>query len=216
MGSKDITVTTGRTKQAFEKMVNNVTAPQIQTAVQTAIQESRIKLGSVIKYYPYKDKAEVLLSNEETVLCKVPHMVMGDFIDFFVPTGEESYCNTLKEPCILPRDGLPCVVLNIADEDSNDYFLLSYYTPNDLVGTTPPPQGHVKLSYISATNESYIDFGWDGLKIVSNQPIDSQYGEDEDNLQREEYVTAEQVYTKEEVDELINQKIAEALGGNEE
>lgn len=230
MRSRDITVTKGRTKEAFERMVTHITTPHIETAVQTAIQESRIRLGTVTKFYPYKDKAEVQLRNDYTVLCKLPHMIMGDFIDFFVPTGEESYCNDLKEPCVIPRDGLPCIVLNINDDDSADYFLLSYYTPDDLVSTTPPREGHVRWSCLTATNECYIDFSGDGIEIVSTKPIDSRYGEFDDDLKKEESVKPEdvyskdelytkqevynkqEVYTKEEVDELIRRKIVEALG----
>ena len=207
MKSKDITVTKGRTKEAFEKMVTHVTTPHIETAIQTAIQESRIRLGSVTKFYPYKDKAKVQLNNGDEVLCKLPHRVMGDFIDFFVPVGEESYCTELKEPCIIPRDGLPCLILNINDEDSDEYFLLSYYAPNDLVVTTPPREGHVRLSHITATNEAYMDFSADGLKVVSSQPIDSQYGEDDDDLTKEEY------YSKKEIDQMFDYSLTELIEG---
>jgi hypothetical protein len=221
MRSGDITTTDATLKNLLISNVEESIAPKITKQIDNKFEDSKIKLGKVSKFYPYQSKAEVLLPDKSRVICKLPHHYMGDIIDLYTPTGDRGYCERLKEPCLYPRGSIPCLVLQIKDD--KEYFLVNYYLPDDLVGINPPKNGNLKLSCITATNEAYIEFGYNGLNIVS-PGIDRKIGEFEDDLQTEDYASStdvytkeevynkQEVYTKEEVDELIHNLIEQLTG----
>ena len=219
MKSDDITVTDARFKKALNTGVSTVinqTVPQMITA---AVNECSIRTGVVTKFYPYLDKAEVQLDNiNQKVLCKLTHRYMGSLIDLFTPVGDNDYCDDLKEPCIIPHDSLNCCVMNIHNDDSDEYLLLDYFNAEDIIGFSPARMGSMKLTNFRVSGEDYIEFGGNGLKIKSKTPIESNYGEYDEDISKSEYVnsfdvyTKDEVYTKEEVDELIQKAISEALG----
>lgn len=221
MNSKDITYTDARFKNAIRSGVNDIVSEQVTSEVADVISETKIKTGTVTKYYPYLDKAEVQLNNtNDLILCKLPHRFSGSIIDLFTPVGEIDFCDNLHEPCILPLDPLDCVVMDIDNDDSDEYFLISFYLPEEMVEFTPPSQGNVRISSFRVSNEDYVEFGSGGFKVVSKTPIDTRYGEFEDNIVKSEYAdsnnvyTKDEVYTKEEVDELIRQAIENVFNGD--
>lgn len=219
MSSKDVVYTDARFKKAIQFGVSDIVTKQVASESSRIKSECKLKTGTVTKYYPYLDKAEVQLENSnELVLCRLPHRFNGAIIDLFTPVGTRDYCEKLHEPCILPLDPLYCVVMDIDNDNSDDYFLLSYFLSDELVEFVPPAQGNVRISALRIGNEDYVEFGAGGFKVVSKTPIDARYGEFEYDLTKSEYAdsdsvyTKDEVYTKEEVDELIRDKIAEALG----
>lgn len=221
MNSKDITYTDARFKNAIRSGVNDIVSEQVTSEVADVISECKLKTGTVTKYYPYLDKAEVQLENsDELVLCRLPHRFNGPIIDLFTPVGTNDYCEKLHEPCILPLDPLYCVVMDIDNDNSDDYFLLNYFLSDELVEFVPPAQGNVRISSFRVSNEDYVEFGSGGFKVVSKTPIDTRYGEFEDNIVKSEYAdsnnvyTKDEVYTKEEVDELIRQAIENVFNGD--
>ena len=213
--SNDVTVTDARMKNALRQQVNPIIMESVPQMISQAITNVQIQSGIVIKFYPYLDKAEVQLDNSnQNVLCRLPHRFVGALIDFYVPVGEESFCDDLHEPCILPRDPLYCLVVDIND-GSDNYLLVDYYLADDIIGFAPPSQGSVRITNFRASSEDYIEFGGDGLKIQTKNPIQTSYGEYEDDLtvpvyaDSDDVYTKEELYTKEEVDELIAEKVAE-------
>ena len=223
MKSGDITVTDATLKNLLVSNVEESIRPKISKQIQKTFEESKTKTGRVLKMYPYLSKAEVKLDDSgEKVICRLPHHYMGDILDLYVPSGDSGYCERLHEPCIYPRGSLSCLVLQI--KDSKEYFLVNYYLPDDLVGVKPPEDGNVKLVCITGTNENYIEFGYNGLNIVSHKRVNQQVGSFEDDLEKisypdtdtvyskDETYSRDEVYTKEEVDELIRNAINEALG----
>ena len=200
MGAKEVTVTDARFKQALRNGVNNVVQNTVPQMINKAVNESKIRTGVVSKFYPWLDKAEVDLDNvNKKVLCKLPHRFVGSLIDFYIPSGDNSYCEKLHEPCIIPKEPLHCIVINIHDEDSEDYLLLSYFLPDEIVGFAPPHQGNMKITTFLPSAENYIEFGGGGLKVVSKTPVDANYGEYEDDITKLEYMTSDDVYDKSEV-----------------
>lgn len=189
MKTDKIAVTEGRLNQALENAMSPLFQKQNQT-IQKMVENSQIQLGIMTKFYPYLDKAEVKLDSSKVVLCKLPHMFMGDLFDFFTPTGTETYCDKLHEPCVLPLVELRVAVMKTKDEK---YFILTYYSPDEIQGLKPPSEGNMRISYISPTNEQYIEFGKNGLNIVSNKKMKQSYGEYEDNLTEVHYATQEDV-----------------------
>ena len=128
---KNSTITQGRMEQSIEHAINRVAGPQITQQINQAVEDERIRTGSVTKFYPYLDKAEVKLDHSgELVLCKILHRFGGELLDLYTPTADSvGYCDNLHEPCIFPREKLHCLIININDLDSDEHLLLGF-TPS--------------------------------------------------------------------------------------
>lgn len=205
MGTKDITVTKGRVEEAIEGAITRTIGPKITQQINNAVENTKIRTGVITKFYPYLDKAEVQLDNTgEKVLCKVLHHYGGELIDFFTPNGDEDYCNELHEPCIIPRGDLQVLIVNIHDSDSNDWLMLGYYASEEWIGINPASQGNLKISTDGGTNQFWVKFGWDGLDLRLPDNITTNTGVMDSEMKNLEYANSNDVYTKEEVDELIS------------
>ena len=69
---KKSTITQGRMEQAIDRAVNRVAGPQITQQINDAVENERIRTGTITKFYHYLDKVEVALDNsDEKVLCKI-------------------------------------------------------------------------------------------------------------------------------------------------
>lgn len=202
--SDNVNVTDAKMKevlrQQFSPLIHEAVAPMVKQAVDDA----KIRTGVVTKFYPYLDKAEVQLdANKVKVICRLAHRYVGALIDFYTPVGEDSFCEKFKEPCIIPREPLHCLVVKIHEDDSDDYLLVDYLLSDEIVGFAPPGQGAMRITNFRASYEDYIEFGGDGLKIQTKKPIESTYGEYEEDIKKFDYVSSDDVYSKEEVDEKI-------------
>ena len=194
--SQDLTVTESRAKNAWDNLLEERVLPKVNENIKKSIENERIKTGVVTKFYPYLDKAEVKLDKTNIrVLCKVLHRFMGNMIDFFTPLGDEHFCNSLKEPCIIPRDPLHALVVDIND-GTNDYLLLGYYYLDEIIGFNPAGMGAMKLISFGASKENYIEFSGNGLKIQTSTPLEAEVGEYEDTIKKMDYVTSEEVDEK--------------------
>ena len=69
---------------------------------------------------------------------------MGSIRDYYTPDGDKSYCKTLNEPCIIPRDTLNCFVAPV-DDDEVKWMFLSFFNKDAIVGFTPPGSGCMKI-----------------------------------------------------------------------
>ena len=238
MKLSDITATDGRVKNAISPVIDSVVDSKIEKQIKKEIDKSKIQIGVLSKYYPYLDKAEVKLGNK-TVLCKILHRMHGSLVDFFTPLGESSFCETLKEPCIIPRGELDCLVADIND-DTKERLLLGYFLKNDIIYTRPANPGHYRVADFSATNEYGLDVGVGDILLNSNKGVTFtegfvesentvvEYANNEDVYDKGEVYTKketynktetynkQEVYTKEEVDKLIEDLKEELLGDTDD
>ena len=193
--SENITVTDGRLKKALRNNVENIIIPQINTKVNKTARDAKIQVATMTKFYHYLDKCEVDLNNN-LVICKILHRFSGDLIDFYTPIGDEDYCERLHEPCIIPRESLQCLVLDVND-GSDEQIMIGYFLPDELIGLSPATQGNLKLASMGVTNQYWIKFGADGLDIRSPDVPSTNVGEYDSDMANLDYVT------KKEVEDLI-------------
>lgn len=220
MRSKDITVTDARFSQAVEKAISRVAVPQIKSEVNEKMEQALVRTGVITKFYHYLDKAEVKLDNSnEKVLCKILHRFGGELIDYFTPTADDvTYCDDRHEPCVIPRGQLHVCVLNIHDSDSDEHLILGFYSNEELLEVNPAAPGNFKIVTRGGTNQWWIKFGYDGLDLRLNGAVTTKTGSMDSEMVDVDYAdsssvyTKDEVYTKEEVDELIKKAIQEALG----
>ena len=79
--------------------------------------------------------------------------------------------------------------------------------------------GNIKLSYVSATDEYLVQFGANGFNVITNhlnqyEGVESEYKKPIDDLATIETLEKD-YYTKEEVDELINNLRNELQGDDD-
>lgn len=189
--SDNITVTNGRLKKALSTRVENIIVPQLNQKINKTATDAKIQVGSMTKFYPYLDKCEVDLDGE-LIICKILHRFSGELIDFYTPTGDEDYCDNLHEPCIIPREDLKCLVLDINDS-SDERVMIGYFLAEEIIGFNPASQGNLKLMSVGATNQYWIKFGLDGLDIRSPETPVTNVGEFDSDMSSLEYTTREDV-----------------------
>lgn len=227
---KKSTITQGRMEQAIDRAVSRVAGPQITQQINEAVENERIRTGTITKFYHYLDKVEVELDNSnEKVLCKILHRFGGELLDLYTPSADSyNFCDDLKEPYVVTRETLHCLVLNISDMDSDEWLMLGYYQNEEFVGLNPASPGNIKITSIGGTNQFWIKFGADGLDLRLPDTATTNVGDMDKNMTPVDYASSDtvytkeevynktEVYTKEEVDELISKAIAEAIGEEED
>ena len=225
LSSKNITDTESRLKEILNNHSEDYYNRQnIPSQIETAINENMLTTGIMTKFYPSINKSEIKLDTTgEKVICKNSLLFMGDLILLYTPSGDASYCERMKEPCVIPRGKLGCIVGHLNSNDDDEYLFLSYYSPYDMIGLNPSKQGNFKILAMGGVNEYSLRFGLDGLQVVNNGKImkteldsfggdvtESYYTQDEiDDLIQNEVKGS--YYTQEEVDNLINNLREELL-----
>ena len=215
--SSNITATDGRVISSLKPIINSVVDSKMEKEVKKEIDKSKIHIGVLTKYYPYLDKAEVKV-DDKLIICKILHRMHGSLVDFFTPTGDSSYCEKLKERCIIPRGELDCLVADIND-NSKEQLLLGYFLKNDVVYTAPATAGHYRIADLGATNNWGFDIGEGQIGLDSSEGVTFTEGIRETDNTVVAYANSENVYdknsvynktetyTREEVDELIKKAI---------
>lgn len=211
--TNDITLTNGREFKTLDIVVNKVIDNRkIEQTIEETVDAAKIRTGKINKFYPYFDKAEVKLDNiSKPVLCKILHFMGGVLIDFFTPEGEMSFCETLNEPCILPREELHVLVADISNQDNKEMLILGYYHPNDITGIKPAQQGYFKITNIGATNIWGIEIGNGEIKVSTNEGVKFTEGEFHADDTVINYANDKEIYTKDEVNELLAQMKQEII-----
>ena len=198
-GSKNITDTSSRLLSKLRSISEDVYAQQdVEGKIDKAVNDSMLTTGTVIKYYPYLNKALVRLDHsKKKVLCKILSLFGGDMLVLYTPVGDRSYCEKLREPCVLPRGQLSCLVAPLNSKD-NEGLLLGYFNRTELVGFNPSKQGNFKILAFGSLQEYSIRFGINGLKVIANGKIDkseiNDWGDD----------VSSKHYTQKEVDDLLS------------
>ena len=206
----NITVTNGRLEKALKTRVEPIIMPQVTKQVNQAVNDSKFQIGVMTKFYPYLDKCEIEV-NGELVLCKILHRFIGDLCEYYTPVGDEDYCSTLNEPCIIPMGTLECLILDVND-DTDEQIMVGFINSEELIGVNPAKQGNLKLVSRTETNQFWIKFGLDGLDIRSPQAPTTNVGEYDSTMEEVKYTNSNDVYTKAEVDQLIEDLRNEILG----
>lgn len=209
--SDSITLTNRRQFTPLKRLVNQIIDDRkIEQTINKTVDASKIRTGTLLKFYPYVDKAEVKLDNmEKSVICRIFHRFGGSLIDFFTPAGERDFCETLREPCIIPREQLHVLVADISNQDAKEMLMLGYYHPNDIVGINPANPNYFKITDIGATNLWGIEIGNGEIKINTMGGVAYTEGEDHADNTEVNYAdskntyTKKEVYTKQEVNNLI-------------
>ncbi len=211
-----ITPTKGRLLQAYENGLGKLVNKEISQQVKTSVEGVKIQTGVMTKFYPYLNKAEVKLDkSNKKIICKILHRYGGAIMDLFTPLEEtRTFCKKMGEPCIIPRYLLNCLVADIND-DSKEYLLLGYYENEELIGLNPAEPGSLKISAIGITNEYYIKFGIKGFEVQSPKKPNFTVGHFEDETAEVNYVSSDEVYTKKEVDKLLEDLKEEIINSNE-
>ena len=208
MNSKDITVTTPRARDAISKQFSKIMNPTLNSTVNKAVEEERIRTGVISKFYPYWDKAEVILDgSKEKILCKILHRYGGDVIDFYTPDADrEIFDDERKEVCVIPKSAQHVLVMKIHDSDSTENLILGYYQDKDIVGFKPAKNGHMKLMSITEPNLYWLEFGRTGLDVRVPGQIKSDVGTLPKTMESGNIYDSNMIYTKEEVDEKLKKR----------
>ena len=204
--SKNITSTDARLKSNLSKTIKkSLVNYDVEGKINKAVNDSKIRTGKVLKFYPFIDKAEVKLFNSNrTVLCKILLRFGGEMIDLYSPLADRwEFDDKLKERYIVPRSTLYVVVIGLHDEDSKEYLLLGFYENDELVGLNPAKPGNFKIVNIGGTNQYWIKFGVDGLDLRLPSKSSVKTGIFDEEMEDVNYPLANDVYTKAEVDKLI-------------
>lgn len=199
-----ITVTDARVDRALIKRVEPQIIPKVTKQINQAINDSKLQIGIITKFYPYIDRCEVQVNNE-LILCRILHRYVGDLIDYYTPIGDEDFCDTLNEPCIIPRSQLECLVLDV-NNGNDEQIMMGYLNSDEIVGINPAEMGNLKLVSRTPTNQFWIKFGWNGLDLrLPNNPV-TNTGETDSEMQPIDY------YTKSEMDAIIEELRKEIHG----
>ena len=218
--SKNITATKARVATKLNQIIDrNMDNRQLTRTMEEKVNNARAVTGVVTKFYPYLDKAEVKIDDsKKKVLCTILHRFGGELIDFFTPNGDKTYCDKLKEPCIKPRGDLNCFIIKAKKE----WLLLGYFQSEEIIGVNPASMGDMKLVTRGGANQYWIKFGYAGLDIRSSTTPVTNVGETDDDMDELNYANTKDVYTKEELDVIIQgyeeriARLEEIIGETEE
>ena len=196
VNSNNLTVTKGRLDNKFNRLFENYTEKSgIKEVIRAGDENSKAHTGHVTKFYPYLDKAEVVLDgSHKKIYCKILHMFGGELLELFTPFGDNDFCDTLKEPCVIPRDLMSCFVVDISNKDNDDWLLLGYYNSEEIIGLDPAKPGNMKLLTCSHETKYSIEFGQDGLDVSLIEKPELAVGPTEEEMEKQEIINKEPVY----------------------
>lgn len=208
MKSGNLTVTDARLLRALQtagETANNSSNFSGKSSTTEASKDDILRTGVVKKYYMNINRAEVQLTGENThVTCLVLVPFGDELVLKYAPTGDYEYEPSTGNGYIVPRCEMECIVAKLGENDKFDYVLLGYYDSSTIPSTVPAPgTGNVKLSYVGATDEYFLSFGVGGFNIVASQTNKYVGSVGEYANVNDDYYEKSEVYTKEEVDKLI-------------
>lgn len=216
MKSSNITVTDARLLDAFKKIETVNETRTIEGSESEKKIDNEIRIGKLTRFFYEIQQAEVKI-NDKLIMCKLTSPVAGSVSFYFTPFSELEFDSNLKKTYFRPYEEIKCVVVKI----DTTYYIISYFQDNVQLPTIV--DGGVL--YLGGYNNS-IQFGgnsggiyFDTPKIVMKDWMNPEQRNKihtenftEENLTNEDYYDKEEVYTKEEVDELIKELKKELTG----
>ena len=208
MESKKVTGTKGRLSEGLDKITSSAIENTVPTQIKDAVDLVKIRTGVITKFYPYIDKAEVRLDyNGKKILCKILHRCGGDLIEFYTPSADRtSYDSKLHEPYVVPKASQNVCVIHVHDDDSDENLILGYYQNKEIVGFNPAKPGNIKImSVCEDKNEYWLKFGFGGFNYRVGKSPNRIVGDvhSEEGVSDVQYTKSDDVYTIDEIDELI-------------
>lgn len=214
MKSNNITVTDTRLIKAIGAVNNVANAPRY-AKIEKIIENNKIRIGKVTKFFHGNDMVEVQLDNvNKKVNCKILHSLCAEFHLLYTPIGDLDF-DEKNGYYIKPRAVMNCLVLNINNNDSKDWLLIGYYSDEKTVSPPAPIQGTLKLTF----NDNSIEFKGDGVVIHAPKVefrdnfINEVISDETENLNL--YYTKEEInertYSQSEVDKLLLDLKAEII-----
>ena len=166
MGSNEITVTQHRGMQAFSRLIEQTTQNNTDTITDKPEQRDenlKIKIGTVLKFYPATDKVLVKFKDGEKERCIQSHTVISEEINIsWTPAGYNQWDAKYNEACIAPLNTYHAIVLQIRNTDNNKENCVIGYISKDKQTTLPNANaGELKLQYYN-TNITLMS---DGIHI---------------------------------------------------
>ena len=222
MNSSNITVTDARVLENLSKVNNVLNNDKTTKVVKEEVDNAKLKTGVIEKYYIHLNKAEVKLDDSNKIVtCRILQSFCNEFTIKYTPEGDFGYDEVSGTAYVIPRSKMECVVLPTSKSSKDtDYFLIGYFnSDNTLDLITAPTMGNIKLSYVSVTDEYLVQFGANGFNVITNhlnqyEGVESEYKKPIDDLATIETLEKD-YYTKEEVDELINNLRNELQGDDD-
>lgn len=208
---ENMTITKPRLKKALKNQIEPLIMPMVNKKIMKAVNDSKIQVGVMTKFYHYLDKCEIRLNNGNKVICKILHRFGMELMDFYTPEGEYDFCDKLKEPCIIPRANLNCLVLDVND-NKKERIMIGYFFDGDMDSWEPAEKGNFKVNTITGTNEYWIKFGVNGLDVRCPKKPTTTAGLMDDEMNEVSYANPDDYYTKEEIDKMLEELRKE--GGN--
>lgn len=210
MKSSNITDTEARLGNILTNISTNTIEKTVPQQIEKAMEDVFIKTGTIVRFYPYADKALVKMDlTGEKELCKILHRYGGDVLELYTPSSASGGFDTnYHEPFVTPKAKLNVCVLKIRDEDSEENLILGYYMDKEIVGYSPAKPGNIKLTSLAEDgDENWIKFGKMGfqykLRKTPNMKVGSNFNKK--GFEQVEYVNNGDVYTKDEVGRLVRQ-----------
>lgn len=189
-------VTNSRVKHSlhgqFKEFLDGENIPE---QITKNIEEHGIKKGKVIEVYHYLDTSLVELSNHKQVEAYHLHRCLGSIVDLYTPEGEQVISEKKKEPCIMPKFDLKCLV---AEVGTDEYVLLGYYSPNMVGAFSPADIGTYVIRTLTDTSQGGLTVAPQEIKMTSNNGVAFK---EQDVGQSTEitYANSKDTYTKNEV-----------------
>lgn len=207
-------VTDGRVRKSLHGQFKNFLDDEnIPEQITKQIENHGIKKGRVLEVYHYLDMSLIELSNKEQVEAYHLHRCLGSIVDLYTPEGELGFSEKKKEPCILPKYDLKCLV---AEVGKDEYVLLGYYNPNMVGAFSPADIGTYLIKTITDTSQGGLKVAPQEIKLTSNNGVsfkeqdlgestDIVYADSKNTYTKSEVYKKSQTYNKTEVDVLIQE-----------
>lgn len=208
MKSSNITVTDGRLMRALNNVTSAINNGSGGVNGGNEKVESGVFIGTLNRFYYESREASVKLS-DKTVICKLTSPVGGSVDILFTPFAELEWDKDSRKTYFKPYEDIQCIVLKIDDT----YYVISYYVKDNEL----PVINEGGTLYLGGYNTSVRLGGGNGVVVNSpkitfkdwTQP--DMYNKvntvdlNEDNVTNKDYYNKSEVYTREEVDELLKE-----------
>lgn len=152
MGSNEVTVTQHRGIQAFTRLLEQSNQNNTDTVTEKPENKEenlKIRIGTVIKFYPATDKVLIRFRTGEKERCIQSHTAISEEINIsWTPAGYSQWDTAYNEACIAPLNTYYAIVLQIRNIDNNKENCVIGYISKDNQTTLPNANaGELKLQY---------------------------------------------------------------------
>lgn len=198
VNSGDITVTNHRLRKAMTSLNDDDFNAKSKKLSDDLKSELTLKIGKVLEICTDTEKATVQINNSsEKKTCLIAHDIFSEGMNITgFPKGKSEIRH--KEHYIIPSDNLYGVIATVKDKKTTKNILLSYINHNEWTNQDRVGAGEYKIQVgdnVISLTDKYIKINSENL-FINGLPY------------TEAYKPLNDYYTKEDVEELINEKIS--------